>query len=121
MCEFNLVNRAVRFLFAASLLALAAASGCDNPRPVAPLNNGLAGCREMRKLCAAPSEAFGGEYSECLDTGVANVGAKCLDVYDACVEACNEALMSLGGAGGAGGEAGAPAKPSAGQGGEGGG
>jgi hypothetical protein len=87
------------------VLGISAAPACDNPRPVAPLNNGLAGCREMRKLCAAPADAFGGVYAECRDTGVANVGSKCLDVYDSCVEVCKEALMSLGGAGGAGGEA----------------
>jgi hypothetical protein len=60
----------------------------------------------MRKVCAAPADAFGGVYAECRDTGVANVGSKCLDVYDSCVEACKEALMSLGGAGGVGGEGG---------------
>ena len=112
------VNRVFRSCFAVVPLAFAAAPACDNPRPVAPLNSGLAGCKEMRKLCAAPADAFAGVYADCRDTGVANVGSKCLDVYDACVEACNEALMSLGGAGGAGGEAGASAQPSAGEGGE---
>lgn len=57
----------------------------------------------MRKLCAAPAEAFGTPYTECYETGVANLGSQCLDVYDSCVETCQEALMSLGGAGGAGG------------------
>jgi hypothetical protein len=71
----------------------------------------------MRKLCAAPADAFGGVYAECRDTGVANVGSKCLDVYDACVEACSEALMSLGGAGGAGGEGGMSSEARAGEGG----
>lgn len=102
------------------LIALAASSACDNPRPVAPLNNGLAGCKEMRQLCAAPAEAFGGLYTDCLEIGLANVGSRCLDVYDSCVEACQEALMSLGGAGGAsgaGGEGGMSPLPSAGEGG----
>lgn len=114
------MKRAVSTFFALFLLALAAAPACDNPRPVAPLNNGLAYCREMRKLCDAPADAYGGVYAECLATGVANVGDDCLDQRDACVEACNEALLSLGGAGGAGGaggDAGASVKPAAGEGG----
>lgn len=74
----------------------------------------------MRKLCAAPAEAFGSPYQECHETGLANLGSKCLDVYDSCVEACQEALMSLGGAGGAagaGGDGGMSPLPSAGEGG----
>jgi hypothetical protein len=111
------VKRQVSSLLALLLLGLSAAPACDNPRPVAPLNNGLAGCKEMRELCAAPADAFGGVYADCRETAVANVGSECLDVYDSCVEACREALMSLGGAGGAGGEGGASSETVAGEGG----
>jgi hypothetical protein len=111
------VKRYVTSILALLLLGLSAAPACDNPRPVAPLNNGLAGCKEMRKLCAAPADAFGGVYAGCRETGVANVGSECLDVYDSCVEACREALMSLGGAGGAGGEGGTSSEAVAGEGG----
>jgi hypothetical protein len=100
-------GRSVSLISLLVLGAIGLASGCDNPRDIAPLRGGLAACDELIAYCEAPAAAFGEPHQSCLDTGLEQLGNACLHAYDDCIRACKTAGDELGGAGGEGGASGA--------------
>jgi hypothetical protein len=106
-----MMKASVRWLRLGSFLLLgvvALVPGCDSPREIAPLRDGLAACEELVAYCEAPAAALGEPYLACFETGDDNVGNACLHAYDDCIPACKTALGELEGAGGEGGGGGAP-------------
>jgi hypothetical protein len=100
-------DRSVSLISLLVVGAVGLASGCDNPRDVAPLRDGLAACDQLIDYCEVPAAALGEPHQSCLDTGLEQLGNACLRVYDACIPACQTAGDELGGAGGEGGASGA--------------
>ncbi len=100
----NRVITLVLSLFGSGLVAV----GCIDQRPVGPLRDGPAECKELVLLCKEPAERLGEPYRNCYETGLEKVGNACLPIYYDCVDQCREAAEQLGaaGQGGQGGQGG---------------